>query len=305
MEGRSLSMERNSPGSARLDAIEGLSQQWALALERTGVSTIGDVLAADPDTLAYMLDGYENAEQVVKLVRAHAKYLEARLESRNERAGSGATAPPASSPQTGTQSRTSTPASSPKTCSDPRAGTPSDAHTDLHFGAVLGALALASVQEQKHQWLCRLDAMRALIDHGGSEAQVAALLALDPCTPASEEIRGHVEREGGAYMKQLLEQCERVLAVAIGPDGSVASGHARRVAQASTDARRVCTVLALARTGALGSYAETPAVDHERASIRQMYYRALADSLHETEPCPLTKRLLQHVREGKPGSRAA
>ncbi|MCA9277827.1 MAG: hypothetical protein KDA34_01870 [Phycisphaerales bacterium] len=309
MEGRSVSLEKNSPGSARLDAIEGFSQQWAVALGRTGICTVSDVLAADPDTLAYMLDGYENAEQAIKLVKAHAKYLQTRLESRNEtpyepRHAGASIRPAAVSSQH--KSTTSEAASHPADArKEKRMQTLSHTSNELNFAGVLGALAVSSVQEQKQQWLCRLDAMRLLVEHGGSEAQIGALLALDPFTPADESLRAKVEAEGGSYMKQLLEQCERVLAISIGPDGSVASGHSRRVAQAPGDARRVCAVLALARTDALGTYADDDAVDHERASVKQLYYRALADALHEAEPCPLTKRLFDHVRNGMRQARAA
>lgn len=239
----------------RISELPGISAAAIVGLNRAGIVTVHDLLAAEFDRVAYVVDDYNEAARLVKEAR---KMSEGRrsakqvVESLVPSPLSGAAAPAASRHSTRAAANAPTPSAAPP--SRP-AHTPSEGD-DLLAGAM--ALAFRGVQlegpaaaESRAVLTRRLEVAQLLLAHGGDEHEIAAAVLLE-AAEAGAVSPDDVASRCGDEIERLIEECGSLRAVPMLPTGKPPRYYLEMARSASREARRICAAhLALAaRVGA-------------------------------------------------------
>jgi hypothetical protein len=249
----------------RIAEFPGISQSAIVALSRIGILTASDLINADYERVAVVLDDFNEA---ARLVREARKFLEARAKAKEAPTPPAppapqhiASSPVASAPRSSIRIGSS--GSGPRHKSQPQQST-----------AVVGqalSLAAGAIQDNadwRQDLLRRLDGVRALLEHDAKPVEVAAVLLLEGVEAGTVEA-GQL----GGELETLIEECVSLRAVPTLPSGKVPKYYTEMAAKASDSARRVCAAL-LTAAGGGGDGAER-----------------LAEALLAGEPDPVVDRV--------------
>lgn len=230
----------------RIDELPGITPSAVVGLTRDGVVTVADLLAADFDRVAYLVDDYNEASRLMKEaakeVPGSMPHLPKR--SRSHAEGPGVSTPVVRSPlksASGAARSAAVPAATaPRPKDDPRE-TILSAALDM---AVRG-LSLGPTDTQPRATLKRrLSAACLLLEHGADEPQLAAAMLLEPAEAGaikSEEI----SRRFGAPVERLLDECASLRAVPMLPSGKLPRYYLEMAGAASLSSRRICAAYLL------------------------------------------------------------
>lgn len=219
----------------RIADFPGISQANVVALSRIGLLTATDLLNADYERLAVVLDDFDEAARLVREARKAGDVRKAKE----------ATPPPpvplashpASAPAQRSTIRIGTSGSGSRTKNQSAAGA----------GVVGQALTLAATGIQDGpDWRAslsrQLHAVRLLLDNEGTPQEISAALLLDAIESSTGSDAGRL----GAELEALLEECIALRAVPALPSGKLPRYYLEMAAKATLSARRVCAAALLA-----------------------------------------------------------
>lgn len=222
----------------RIGEISGISAAAVVGLNRVGIVSVHDLLAADFDRVAYIVDDYNEAARLVREARklAHGEAAPSKRGAKHAPESlvpAPLTSVAAPSPMNRTtRSSMSAPSPSPH---GPEA-TISAALSLAAKGLTLSGSAAAGGRAVLGR---RLNVAGLLLEHGAGEAEVAAGLLLDPAESGAvsgEEISSRL----GAAVEHLLEECAGLRAVPMLPTGKLPRYYLEMAKAASRESRRVC-----------------------------------------------------------------
>ncbi|MEO1007897.1 MAG: hypothetical protein AAFX79_04980 [Planctomycetota bacterium] len=243
-----------------ISELPSASASVVVSLSRKGIVTIGDLLAADFDEVAYQLDSFDDAEVLVKEAQAMADGTQgedAQPESQQDGNADGAadeTTPEQSTPN---QSKSNGPTSQQRaTEPKPTAGqvglaTAMQAVLSLDGGAFASMQASGAAAQ-------RLAAAALIIQHGGGEDEAVAAGLLDTIDPKAPCVdREDAQVRFGEPAVDLLERAELLLTVPMSPSGKPSNVHAKLVEVADASALLVASSGAVAAGRAVLSRHQT------------------------------------------------
>jgi hypothetical protein len=220
----------------RIAELPGISSSAMVALSRLGLLTCSDLLNAEFDQVAVVLDDFNEA---TRLLREARKFADTKKE-RN--APSQSTPSPLANGNAQVAQRTPMRVGT----SAPSGGKMNKAHSS---GAnVVGkALTMAATKiDEAGEWRSdlqrRLGAVQVLLEHEGTPLEVAGALLLQPAES------GELGRDGvnlGDELDQLIEECISLRAVPLLPSGRMPRYYLEMAKSVSLTARRVCAAVLL------------------------------------------------------------
>jgi hypothetical protein len=218
----------------RISELPGISSVAVVALNRMGILTASDLVAADFDRLAFVLEDFAEATRLVGEAR---KCVEARKGSKIESAAPSTPGPLMS----GTLSHT------PRTAlriGREAKGTPKMQKQDDAMGSALAAAAMSTGNDPNWRGTLqrRLCAAGVLLEHEGTQQEVAASLLLEIAETGSVEQMPRLSQD----LEQVLEECIALRAVPVSPSGKLPRYFLDMASSASTSARRVCAAAVIA-----------------------------------------------------------
>jgi hypothetical protein len=274
--------------------LAGIGQPAVMCLNRIGINTLADLLAANPDEVAYHLDSYDEAERVLKAARKRAAD-DAEAEPETPAA---AVAEPTDHPPAAAFQPSEAPLVFPRTIASRPSPTGIGAALSLaaaHAGDCApghdGALGLCE----------RLSAVALVLEHGGGAAEAAAAAIHDAVlSPGWAMTAAEARSRFGPEVGDLVEQCARIQGVPLSPMGRPQAAYVELVRQTSPAARRICAAQALAtvrlacslclREGSAGWERF-----HGGREFCIWYYRALSSALSASGRSPLADELASSV----------
>jgi hypothetical protein len=280
--------------------LAGVGQPAVMCQNRVGVNTVGDLLRANPDEVAYLLDSYEEAERVLRAARKHV--AEAGLDPASE-----ASAPdPSPTPSFRYVAAEEAPAPAP---TEDEAAQPPALHS---LGAALSLVTAQVGESGLGLGLCeRLSAVALVLEHGGSPEQAAAAALHDAVLNPGWSMNAAEAREKfGDEVGDIVNDCARIQGVPLSPMGRPQAVYVEMVERVSPGARRVAAAQALAAVRLARSLwvREGAAVwgrFHGGRDFCLWYYRALSGALAAAESTPLTRELIEAVeRRAQAGGEA-
>lgn len=244
-----------------LSQLRAATPAVVMTLNRKGITTVGELLAASFDEVAYQLDSFDDAEVLID----EAKQVAESGASGNEEAGDQPTTQNAdqsdaqeddSMDQQGDKDQGRDPkASNQPRPTPPPAPKPTSGQVGLATAmqAVLsldgGAFASMEASSAAAQ---RLAAAALIIQHGGGEDEAVAsglLDTIDPNAPCVD--RNDATVRFGEPAVDLLERAELLLTVPMSPSGKPSNVHAKLVEVADASALLVATCGAVAAARAV------------------------------------------------------
>lgn len=224
----------------RIAELPGISPAAVVALERVGFLSCRDLVNADFDRVAYVLDDYTEATRLVREARRLCGLA-------NPSAHSGDPAPP--EPLT-SGSATRMPKSQSKGAVSASA---SNQGGTMDLSSAIGVLALGLGGGDGDDRLVlrrRLNAMTVLLEHKASEAELIACATLEAIEAGALE-SSEIAQQFGKNIVKLLDQCMTLRAVPMLPSGKLPPSYIENARSAPREARRVCAghLVAMARTG--------------------------------------------------------
>lgn len=221
-----------------------------MSLNKKGISTVGDLLSASFDEVAYQLDSFDDAEVIIKEARQAADAQGTDPKDASTPQEDAMTQPePADQPQS--QEPDKAPTSGPR----PKAPAPRPTAGQVGLATAMQAVlsldggAFASM-EASSAAAQRLAAAALIIQHGGGEDEAVAAGLLDtidskaPCVD-----RNDATVRFGEPAVDLLERAELLLTVPMSPSGKPSNVHSKLVEVADASAMLVaaCGAIASAR----------------------------------------------------------
>jgi hypothetical protein len=260
--------------------LSGISQSAVLALQRAGIVTVGDLIKADANEVAYLVESYDDAETLLRLAQKLSK----------------------GKPEMNTQ-----PEPPQKAAARPKPRQQAPKSAPAGPSALSEAMALVSAEdlfaddEARLGLACRLESVSVALREGTSEAEAVVALLQDAIVgPPCDLGRSAVLDRFGEEVGELFEECAQIQGVPVSPLGRASEVYRDRIQQASASARLVVTIHALSTVRAAMSLAqdEGDEVWQRFQGGREFvlwYYRSLGDALHEVDPNHLTERLCEGV----------
>lgn len=245
----------------KINDLPGISQAALMGLNRSGIVTMNDLVAAEFDKVAYLLEDYNEAARLLKEARRLVEQQGNSRKSRNQQ-DSAASQAPSEIPAPLAQKVVSehAPNGNAPTIESPRFGIessrigkpqltripappPSDnslqqAMTVATKGLYLGEQQRAG-EEGRAILARRLSVAGLLLRHGASEAEVIAGLILEPAESGSISADDASHRFG-PRVERILEECASLRAVPMLPSGKLPRYYLDMARTASVPARRVC-----------------------------------------------------------------
>ncbi|GIW73639.1 MAG: hypothetical protein KatS3mg103_0161 [Phycisphaerales bacterium] len=241
-----------------ISELKSATPAMVLSLNKKGITTIGDLLRASFDEVAYQLDSFDDAEALIAQAREHVEALGSSAEPSGP-SGRGASMdepreqPPAESSGAGSEPRRHDEASDQARGRAGSGGSTEGGHVGLASAmqAVLsldgGAFASLEASAAAAQ---RLAAASLIIQHGGGEEEAVAAGLLDTIDPKAPSVdRRDAAVRFGEPAVDLLERAELLLTVPMSPSGKPSNVHAKLVEVADGSALLVaaCGAVASAR----------------------------------------------------------
>jgi hypothetical protein len=227
----------------RLAELPQISPAAVVALERVGCLSCSDLVGADFERIAFVLDDYNEATRLVREARrACGIGIGATRES-------GDPAPPG--PLTGAVG-TRMPRTTSRGAAPP-APARSYGGESMDLNSALGMLALGLNTNgglDREGLKRRLMAMLVMLDRDASEVELLAASLLDPveCGTLQE---ADVQQQFGKTIAALVDDCLQLRAIPVLPSGRLPRAYLDRSRAAPREARRVCAahLTALASAG--------------------------------------------------------
>lgn len=198
----------------RINELPGITQSAVVGLNRIGILSLADLLAADFDRVAYIV---ENADEATRLMKEARRTLGTEAPRRRHveapsRARAAHQAPPAHAPAAVSSD------SSPLGAALALAGRGLDGRTSLAQ---------------------RLAAVSMLLAHGGSDEELAAALVLEP-TESGAVSFDDVASTLGPEIARVVDEAAALRAVPMLPTGKLPRYYLDMARAASPAARHVC-----------------------------------------------------------------
>lgn len=190
--------------------LEGATPAAVVALSRAGITSIDDLLRAEQDQVAYLVESFDLAE---RMCRAARKHVGARAD------------PKRPGPEQRVKSN----------------------ETDAPLLACAMALALRDAKPGGDEWRfssVRLMATRLVIDDGGSETEACAATLAEQCLGGQTADRREIEQVCGEGVANLADEASMLLSVPVSPSGRAGAAYTRAVDEATDRARRVAAAVA-------------------------------------------------------------
>lgn len=226
-----------------------------VALSRAGITSVEDLLNAEQDQVAYLVESYDLAERIYRAARKQA----------------------------GLQAETKRPKQETKAKAAAYGAAP--------LLACAMTLALRDAKPGGEGWRfssVRLRAAGIVIDDGGTEAEACAAALAEQCLGGQAADRREIERVCGVSVADLAEQASMLLSIPVSPSGRAGAAYTRAVDEASDTARRVAAAVALSAVAWAIERAEAgenpwPAFTQGR-DFAIWHFRTVADALaqHDT-----------------------
>jgi hypothetical protein len=253
---------RLEPAMARekkVSELPGISQTAVVGLNRMGVLTAAELMAADFERVAYVLEDYNEAARLVREARKA-------VDGKRVRSGdpgpmppaplaSGIVTPPAKPAMKVSEWARSVAAGAPTGKANRPGGHPGPASAAAGSAVVGTALAMAAesaMGDEGDGWRVvlrrRLSAVTTLLDHRGTEAEVAAALLLEAIEEGEvgAEMGGEATSKMGAEVERILEECISLRTVPVLPNGKIPRYYLEMARNAGLPSRRVCAACLLA-----------------------------------------------------------
>jgi hypothetical protein len=222
----------------KISELPNIAQGAVVALNRIGILTASDLIGAEFDRVAYVVEDFNEA---TRLVREARKFVDGRRKAADTPTAPG---PQASGNPAVAASAPAHPQNAPsKNPQRPSTGKPSQA-PPMKTSPVGTALAIAAATsaEESDDWRVtlrrRLGAVTMLLDHRGSEDEVAAALLLE--SVEAGEVSTETTSQMGAAIERLLEECLSLRAVPVLPSGKLPRYYLEMAKEAGLPARRIC-----------------------------------------------------------------
>jgi hypothetical protein len=246
----------------RIGELPGISAAAVVGLNRVGVVSMHDLLAAEFDRVAYVVDDYNEAARLVKEAK---RLCEPGKRSREPQVPSPLSPTPAPS-NTRAHHRATTNTmnaplvATPPAASSPPAATPAPEHhtTSATLAQALASLAQGlslsgDLADQSRATLARrMAAAAALLAHGGTEPELTACALLEAVESGALPPENIAPRYGQT-VDHLLEECTALRAVPMLPTGKPPRYYMDMAKNASRSSRRVCAAHVLAMFNSPGA----------------------------------------------------
>jgi len=246
----------------KISDLPGITQAAVMGLSRSGIVTINDLVAAEFDKVAYLLEDYNEATRLVTEARRIAEHQNSRRSRGGPQSGQGQqpTQPPPEIPAPLTQrivSDTSSPEPTPHRPMEPgRFARPQllrippppapsgDSPLQLAMAIATRGLNLSDSpgvghDESRAILAKRLSVAGLLLRYGASGADVIAALVLEPAESGAIGA-DEVASRFGPKVERTLEECASLRAVPMLPSGKLPRYYLDMARAAPLSARRVC-----------------------------------------------------------------
>lgn len=219
-----------------------------MSLNKKGISTVGDLLSASFDEVAYQLDSFDDAEVLINEAKQAAEAPHAKPTEPQDAQEDAMT-------EQGPEDQPNEPNDTPKADTRPKASAPKPAAGQVGLATAMQAVlsldggAFASM-EASSAAAQRLAAAALIIQHGGGEDEAVAAGLLDTIDPKAPCVdRNDATVRFGEPAVDLLERAELLLTVPMSPSGKPSNVHAKLVEVADDSAMLVaaCGAIASAR----------------------------------------------------------
>jgi|GEM_PF-6265874 len=223
-----------------------------MSLNKKGITTVGELLAASFDEVAYQLDSFDDAEVLIneakKAAKEHANKSDASAqeEDRMPEQGQNDLGPDKQQPTSDQREAKPRQHEAPKpTSGQVGLATAMQAVLSLDGGAFASMEASSAAAQ-------RLAAAALIIQHGGGEDEAVAAGLLDTIDPKAPSVdREDASVRFGEPAVDLLERAELLLTVPMSPSGKPSNVHAKLVEVADPSALLVATCGAVASARAV------------------------------------------------------
>ena len=241
----------------RLGELPGITDAATVALNRIGIVTIHDLLAAEFDRVAYIVDDYNEAARLLREAKKIADVATNRRGARSTHIDPLVPSPLSPSPapttarshhRTSMQGQAAQPPSPQPPPPPQQPAHPADSAALMQAMAALAhglSLAGASATKDRDTLARRLAAAATLVNQGASEPEliVCALLeGVESGATAAEDIGPRFGRSA----EELLDECCALRAVPMLPTGKPPRYYLEMAKNASRESRRVCAAHLLA-----------------------------------------------------------
>lgn len=241
--------------------LQSATPSVVMSLNRKGITTIGELLAASFDEVAYQLDSFDDAEDLINEARKAAapQADESHTQPTNDQPSQENAAMSEqgqSQTNNGDDAKSQPNASNPQN-PKPRRDAPKPATGQVGLATAMQAVlsldggAFASM-EASSAAAQRLAAAALIIQHGGGEDEAVAAGLLDTIDPKAPCVdRDDAAVRFGEPAVDLLERAELLLTVPMSPSGKPSNVHSKLVEVADPAALLVATCGAVASARAV------------------------------------------------------
>ncbi|MFN0133696.1 MAG: hypothetical protein ACKVW3_14355 [Phycisphaerales bacterium] len=213
------------PKDKRINELPGIAQSAVVGLNRIGILSLADLLAADFDRVAYIV---ENADEATRLMKEARRTLGTETPRRRH-------SEPTSRHRA--HGSTTTHSTMPASLSHPAGPTQPAPPGQSALGA---ALALAGKGLEGRTALAnRIGALSMLFDHGASDDELAAALVLEPAESGAVAL-DEIASTLGNDIARAVEEAAALRAVPMLPTGKLPRYYLDMARNATVTSRRIC-----------------------------------------------------------------
>ena len=244
--------------NAPISQLKAATPAMVMSLNKKGITSVGDLLAASFDEVAYQLDSFDDAEDLIKEARQHADANGGNTEHASPTKAQAPREEDTTMPEPGHNDErqqdqgdaANQQAEKPQPKPKPSSGqvglaTAMQAVLSLDGGAFASMEASSAAAQ-------RLAAAALIIQHGGGEDEAVAAGLLDTIDPKAPSVdRNDASVRFGEPAVDLLERAELLLTVPMSPSGKPSNVHAKLVEVADASALLVATCGAVASARAV------------------------------------------------------
>jgi hypothetical protein len=250
----------------KINELPGISPAAVMGLNRSGIVTVNDLVAAEFDKVAYLLEDYNEATRLVTEARRIVEHQPSRRGRNGHTAGSASPPPPEIPAPLAQKVVDTNPAVSPDGRADARADgrqetrfndptrfarpqllripapPPADSPLQHAMSIAMRGLTLGDNgghDESRAVMARRLSVAGLLLRYGASTHDVIAALILEPAESGQVSAE-EVAQRFGPKVERTLEECASLRAVPMLPSGKLPRYYLDMARSAPLSARRVC-----------------------------------------------------------------
>jgi hypothetical protein len=242
----------------RINELPGISASAVLGLNRIGIVSLHDLLTADFDRVAYIVDDFNEAARLVKEAKKQSQGEPTRRTSKSSATEQQAPSPlsPMPSPVTPRgQMRIAGHIQAPRHTPAPGGDTAGSAVLAAALAAAGQGVSLtgSAAEECRATLARRLGVAALMLENNAAEPEILAAMLLEAAEAGAvspEDVSGRF----GAAVEKLVDECTSLRAVPMLPTGKPPRYYMDMAASASPEARRVCAAFltVACRTGGQG-----------------------------------------------------